>query len=99
MHPAWLARFPILVFYAGSLTSYIVARWVYTQNDCLSVWRWGNFVCEVSETSMRTAKSHLMSKTLGALGAAMTFLSSSQAVKFLEKNPPSQLKPPEILSL
>lgn len=38
---------------------------------------------------MRTAKSHLMSKTLGALGAAMTFLSSSQAVKFLDKNPPS----------
>jgi hypothetical protein len=89
MHLAWLARFPILVFYVGSLSTYVVSRWVYTHNDCLSVWRWGNFVCEVSETSMRTAKSHLMSKTLGALGAAMTFLSSSQAVKFLDKNPPS----------
>jgi hypothetical protein len=27
-----------------------------------------------------------MSKTLGALGAAMTFLSSSKAVSFLENN-------------
>jgi len=86
MYLTWIARFPILVFYVGSFASYLVARWVFTQNDCLSVWRWGNFVCEISETHMRTAKSHLMSKTLGALGAAMTFLSSSKAVSFLENN-------------
>lgn len=99
MNLAWLARFPILVFYVGSFTTYVVARWVHTQNDCLSVWRWGNFVCEVSETSMRTAKSHLMSKTLGALGAAMTFLSSSQAVKLLEKGPPSHPRAIDTIAL
>ena len=54
----------------------MIARWIFIRNDCLSIWRWGNFVCEVSETHMQTAKSHLMSKTLGALATAMTILSS-----------------------
>lgn len=89
MYIKWIARFPIIAFYVGSLGSYMMARWVFITNDCLSVWRWGNFVCEVSETQMRSAKTHLMSKTLGALATAMTFLSSPSATKFLENKPQS----------
>ena len=74
-----LRRFPVVVFYVFSLASYFVSKWVYLTNDCLSVWKWGNFVCEVSDTHMRTVKTHLMSKTLGALATVMSFLSSGAA--------------------
>jgi hypothetical protein len=88
----WIARFPIIAFYAGSLGSYIVARWMFIANDCLSIWRWGNFVCEVSETQMHTAKSHLMSKTLGALATAMSLLTSSTGSKFLQNHSQTPLR-------
>ena len=74
-----LLRYPVAVFYFFSLASYFVSKWVFLVNDCLSVWKWGNFVCEVSDTHMRTVKTHLMSKTLGALATAMSFLSSGAA--------------------
>ena len=74
MYPKWITRFPIILFYAGSMGSYVMARWVFVTNDCLSIWNWGNFVCEVSETQMHTAKSNVMSKTLALCATAMTFL-------------------------
>lgn len=71
-----IVRYPVAVFYVASLSSYFVSKWLYLANDCLSVWKWGNFVCEITDTHMRTVKTHLMSKTLGALATAMSFLSS-----------------------
>jgi hypothetical protein len=72
-------RYPVAVFYVFSLASYFVSKWVFLANDCLSPWKWGNFACELSDTHMRTVKTHLMSKTLGALATAMSFLSSGAA--------------------
>lgn len=60
--------------YASVFASYVAVAAVYDANQCLSVWSWGNVVCEVAEAYLHGVKKHVVSKALGGTALALSLL-------------------------
>lgn len=64
----------LVVIYASIFASYAAVAAVYDANHCLSVWSWGNVVCEVSEAYLIGIKKHVVGKAIGGTAIALTLL-------------------------
>lgn len=64
----------ISAIYASVVASYAVVAAIYDANQCLSIWRWGNLVCEVSEAYLIGIKKHVVGKAISGTALALTLL-------------------------